>query len=48
MLPNQNTASIGMEYFCQEGDGLWASSDEDLRKLAAEEIEVLAWRAGPT
>lgn len=41
MLPNQNTASIGMEYFCQEGDGLWASSDEDLRKLAADELEVL-------
>ena len=41
MLPNQDTASIGMEYFCQEGDGLWASSDGALRKLAAEELEVL-------
>ncbi|PYE82210.1 hypothetical protein [Pseudoroseicyclus aestuarii] len=24
MLPDEGTASIGMEYFCQEGDGLWA------------------------
>jgi protoporphyrinogen oxidase len=41
MLPDQNTASIGMEYFCQKGDGLWNMSDEDLRKLASEELQVL-------
>lgn len=41
MLPNQDTASIGMEYFCQEGDGLWTMSDEDLRALAASELETL-------
>ena len=41
MLPDQNTASIGMEYFCQKGDGLWSSSDEDLRHLASEELEKL-------
>ncbi|SLN75994.1 NAD(P)/FAD-dependent oxidoreductase [Ruegeria meonggei] len=41
MLPDQNTASIGMEYFCQKDDGLWSSSDEDLRKLASEELEKL-------
>ncbi len=41
MLPDPNTASIGMEYFCQKGDGLWTSSDEELRELAAGEIEVL-------
>lgn len=41
MLPDQNTASIGMEYFCQEGDGLWTMSDEELRELAASEIEQL-------
>nr|WP_218961141.1 NAD(P)/FAD-dependent oxidoreductase [Ruegeria sediminis] len=41
MLPDQNTSSIGMEYFCQKGDGLWSSSDEDLRKLASEELEKL-------
>ena len=41
MLPNRETASIGMEYFCQEGDGLWTMSDEDLRILAAEELDTL-------
>ena len=41
MLPDQNTASIGMEYFCQEGDGLWQMSDEDLRELASKELETL-------
>jgi protoporphyrinogen oxidase len=41
MLPEQNTASIGMEYFCQEGDGLWQMSDEELRALASKELEVL-------
>jgi len=41
MLPDQSTASIGMEYFCQRGDGLWSSSNEDLIKLAGEELEKL-------
>ena len=41
MLPDQSTASIGMEYFCQKGDGLWSSSNEDLIKLAGEELEKL-------
>ena len=41
MLPDPDTASIGMEYFCQEGDGLWTMSDEDLRTLAGEELEKL-------
>lgn len=41
MLPDQNTASIGMEYFCQEGDGLWTMTDEELRALAGNELEQL-------
>ncbi len=41
MLPNQDTASIGMEYFCQAGDGLWTMSDTDLRALAGAELEQL-------
>jgi protoporphyrinogen oxidase len=41
MLPNDQQASIGMEYFCQKGDGLWASSDEDLRALATQELAAL-------
>lgn len=41
MLPNQNTASIGMEYFCHEGDGLWSSTNEELLELAKRELERL-------
>ncbi|GGY44570.1 NAD(P)/FAD-dependent oxidoreductase [Parvularcula lutaonensis] len=39
MVPDPNTSSIGMEYFCHEGDGLWEMSDEDLIKLAGKELE---------
>lgn len=41
MVPDPNTASIGMEYFCQKGDGLWTSSEEELRALASRELEEL-------
>ncbi|WP_375263239.1 NAD(P)/FAD-dependent oxidoreductase [Palleronia sp.] len=41
MLPDADTASIGMEYFCQEGDGLWTMGDDELRDLAARELEQL-------
>jgi protoporphyrinogen oxidase len=41
MVPNPNQASIGMEYFCHEGDGLWTTSDADLIKLATAELEKL-------
>ena len=41
MIPDQSTASIGMEYFCQEGDGLWMSSEEELRALATKELAEL-------
>ncbi len=41
MLPDPDTASIGMEYFCQEGDGLWTMSDAELRELAGQELQQL-------
>jgi len=41
MLPNETQSSIGMEYFCQEGDGLWEMSEEQLIDLAATELEKL-------
>ncbi|MEO0586582.1 MAG: FAD-dependent oxidoreductase, partial [Planctomycetota bacterium] len=42
MVPRDDHASIGMEYFCQKDDGLWSSSDEDLVALAAKELEKLS------
>ena len=41
MLPDQNTASIGMEYFCQAGDGLWTMDEDELTELASRELEEL-------
>ena len=41
MVPNAHQASIGMEYFCQEGDGLWEMSNEALIAKAAGELERL-------
>jgi protoporphyrinogen oxidase len=41
MLADENKASIGMEYFCNIGDDLWAMKDADLEKLAARELESL-------
>ena len=41
MLPNDHTASIGMEYFCHVGDGLWESSNEELIELAKRELAQL-------
>jgi protoporphyrinogen oxidase len=41
MVPVPGMTCLGMEYFCFEGDGLWASSDEDLVKRASTELEEL-------
>ncbi|HEX3975723.1 MAG TPA: FAD-dependent oxidoreductase, partial [Solirubrobacteraceae bacterium] len=42
MVPKGETASsIGMEYFCFEGDELWNMSDDDLVAMAGQEIEKL-------
>jgi protoporphyrinogen oxidase len=41
MVPNDTDASIGMEYFCFEGDELWSMADDDLVSLATREIQQL-------
>lgn len=41
MLADPHTSSIGMEYFCNRGDDLWDMEDEELRDLAALELEEL-------
>ena len=41
MVPDTSIACVGLEYFCFEGDGLWASSDEDLIELAKNEMAIL-------
>ena len=41
MVPVPGMTCLGMEYFCFEGDGLWASKDSDLIAQAARELEEL-------
>jgi protoporphyrinogen oxidase len=42
MVPEGSTdASVGMEYFCFEGDKLWNTPDDELVKMASQEIEKL-------
>lgn len=38
MVKNGENTWIGLEYFCNEGDELWAMSDDDLTKFAIEEL----------
>ena len=41
MVPDENIACVGLEYFCFENDGLWSSSDEQLVELAKQEMAIL-------
>lgn len=41
MVPDQDIACVGLEYFCFEGDGLWSSTDADLVELAKKEMAIL-------
>jgi protoporphyrinogen oxidase len=41
MVPDESKACVGLEYFCFEGDELWEMADEDLVRLAADELEEL-------
>jgi protoporphyrinogen oxidase len=41
MVPDPSKASIGMEYFCNEGDRLWSMSDEALIAMASAELQFL-------
>jgi protoporphyrinogen oxidase len=41
LVPDPGTSSLGMEYFCNEGDALWVMSDTELQALASVELERL-------
>jgi protoporphyrinogen oxidase len=38
MVPNDHDGSVGLEYFCFEGDKLWSMDDDALVKLATDEL----------
>jgi protoporphyrinogen oxidase len=41
MVPDPSLNCYGMEYFCFEGDGVWAAQDADLVKMASDELVKL-------
>jgi len=41
MGPGGDLSCLGLEYFCFEGDGLWAAGDEALIALARREAAVM-------
>jgi protoporphyrinogen oxidase len=41
MVPDPTKSSLGLEYFCTEGDTLWTTSDAQLLDLAARELETI-------
>ena len=41
MVPDPSQTGLGLEYFCNEGDLLWNSSDEDLIELGKRELDQL-------
>ncbi|MCJ7728936.1 MAG: NAD(P)/FAD-dependent oxidoreductase [Sedimentisphaerales bacterium] len=38
MVADENTVWLGLEYFCNEGDGLWNMPDEQFRDFAVSEL----------
>lgn len=38
MVPDEGKTSLGLEYFCDEGDEIWAMPDQQLIDLAAAEL----------
>ena len=41
MVASPGKIWIGLEYFCNEGDELWSSTDEELARFGAEELEKI-------
>jgi len=41
MVPELEKTSVGMEYFCNEGDEIWSMSDSDLKDMATQELSRL-------
>jgi protoporphyrinogen oxidase len=41
MLPDQSKTSLGLEYFCNEGDELWCTDDAQLIELGKREMEKI-------
>ena len=41
LVPNESQTSLGLEYFCFEGDSMWTMEDSSLIKLGIDELEKI-------
>jgi protoporphyrinogen oxidase len=41
MVPDPDKSSLGLEYFCTQGDEIWTTSDAELIALAKREVEQI-------
>src|SRR5262249_14682309 len=41
MVPDPDKTALGLEYFCNEGDTLWNTSDDELISLGRRELEQI-------
>ncbi len=46
MVPDDRKTSLGLEYFCNEGDELWTMADDELVALAQRELESIGLARG--
>ena len=46
MVPDPSKTSLGMEYFCTEGDDIWTMSETELIQLATRELVSLGLADG--
>lgn len=46
LVPDSQMTSLGMEYFCDQGDDLWSQPDADLIALATRELDQLGLAQG--
>jgi protoporphyrinogen oxidase len=47
MTPDPSTSSLGMEYFCSEGDAFWTMSDTELIAFAGRELDRIGLAGKP-
>jgi len=41
MVKDASTVWVGMEYFCNKGDSYWERTDDDIKRLAIQELEQI-------
>lgn len=43
MVPDSRLTSVGVEYFCDEGDDLWPMNDDDMVEMAMDDLVKLGF-----